>query len=637
MTSPSKNDGLRPLASDPHPASDEDTTVMVDRALWQMLRPSAQTDAFANAWLALQSQFVGTVSKAALILPGPDKGNHMIPRAIWPTDATIDSDMSATAERAIADKRAVLRDTGTGAICICYPYLDEDRLLGAALLRLDGSTQQEARQAMRRLQWGGGWVELRDAREREHNIATERDRGQAAIDVLVELLEARGHRAAAMAAATATAAGLECDRVSVGLLRGKKLKVTAVSHTADMGAQLSLAQLIRRAMLECLDQGGAILRRASAEADHEEDTLVSRAHGELLRQQGAMSVLTLPLTDADGEVIGAMTLEHRDANGLTDERRDLGLGIGALIGPILRQKMLADRGWPMRLLTSIGRTLAAVLGPARLGAKLTFLLLAAAIFWAATAHTAFEVVADARLEGTVQRIVSAPFDGYLVGQTVRPGDRVTEGQVLAQLDDRDLRLRLMAAEAELNESEIERNAATALGRRTDEALLGAQIAQANAQIDLLRAQISRTELVAPFDGIVVSGDRTQELGAAISRGEELFVIAPLDDYRLRLSVEEGDIAVLTPGQVGRVRFAARPDETFPFAVERILSVASPEAGDNRFALEAHLEAPTSTGPDVLLPGMEGVARVSVEERLTVKIWTQDFVDWLRLATWRWMP
>lgn len=633
----SPQDGLRPHSSGPQSGGAEDTTVMVDRALWQMLRPTAQTDAFAKAWLSLQVQFVGAVTKAALILPGPDKDNHMIPRAILPADATIDTEMSAAAERAIADKRAVLRDAGNGAICICYPYLDDDRLLGAVVLRLEGCTQQEARQAMRRLQWGGGWVELRDARARAGQIASERDRGQAAIDVLVELLEARGHRAAAMAAATATAAGLRCDRVSIGLLRGKTLKIAAVSHTADMGTQLSLAQLIRRAMMECLDQGGAILRRATADARSDEDTRVSRAHGELLRQQGAMSVLTLPLSDADGEVIGAMLLEHRDADGLTHERRDLALGIGALIGPILRQKMLADRGWPMRFLVSVGHVLAAIFGPARLGAKLAFLLLGAAIFWAATARTAFEVVADARLEGSVQRIVSAPFDGYLVGQTVRPGDRVVEGQVLAQLDDRDLRLRLLAAEAERTQNEIERNAATAAGRRTDEALLGAQIAQADAQIDLLLAQISRTQLVAPFDGIVVSGDRTQELGAAISRGEELFVIAPLDDYRLRLSVEEGDIAVLAPGQTGRVRFAARPDETFPFAVERILSVAAPEDGGNRFALEALLEAQADTGTEVLLPGMEGVARVSIEDRLTVRVWTQDFVDWLRLATWRWLP
>ncbi len=618
-------------------ADTDDQAAVLDRALWPMLRPSTPTDAFANAWLTLQCQLVGTVSKAALILPDDGPELTMVPRAIWPVDAVIDKEMSATAERAIAEKRAVLRDNGKGTVCICYPYLDDTRLLGAALMRIDGASQQEARQALRRLQWGGGWVELRDARDREHATAAERDRGQAAIDVLVELLEARGHRTAAMAAATATAAGLDCDRVSIGLFRGKTLKIVAVSHTADVGTQLALAQLIRRAMLECLDQGGVILRKATRDADAQEDTRVSRSHGELLRQQGAMSVLTLPLADANGEVIGACLLEHRDADGFGRDRRDLALGIGALIGPILRQKMLADRGWPRRLAASIGRTLGAIFGPARLGAKLTFLMLAAFVFWAATARTAFEVVSDARLEGTVQRIISAPFDGYLVGQTVRPGDRVEAGQVLAQLDDRDLRLQLLAAEAELTEREIERNAATARGRRTDEALLSAQIAQAAAQIDLLRAQIARTALTAPFDGVVVSGDRSQELGAAVTRGEELFVVAPLDDYRLRLSVEEGDIAALEPGQGGRVRFASRPDETFAFEVERILSVAAPEDGGNRFALEARLSTSDDVGPDVLLPGMEGVARVAIEDRLTVRVWTQDFVNWLRLATWRWLP
>lgn len=635
MTSPTQSGLNSPLAD----ASNgrDGPVVMVDRALWQMLKPDVSVEAFARAWLSLQCQFVGEVSAAALILPGPEGENHLIPRAIWPDGATVDAEMGASVERALADKRAVLRDIGSGKICVCYPYIDEGRILGAAVLRFENYTQQAARQALRRLQWGGGWVELRDAREASQKIAGARDRGQAAIDVLVELLEARGHKAAAMAAATATAAGLDCDRVSIGLFRGKKLKIVALSHTADVGTQLELANMIRRAMLECLDQGGPILRVATPKAQPEEDTRVSRAHAELLRRQGAMSVLTIPLSDAQGEVIGAMSLEHRGPDGITDERRDLALGIGALIGPILRQKMLADRGWPMRLLASTGRALATVFGPAHLGAKLTVLIVAGGLFWAATARTAFEVVSDARVEGTVQRIISVPFDGYLVGQTVRPGDRVKEGQALAQLDDRDLRLRLMAAEAELTEREIERNAATASGRRTEEALLGAQIAQAEAQIELLRAQLSRTAMTAPFDGVVVSGDRTQELGAAVTRGEELFVIAPLDDYRLRLSVEEGDIAELAPGQEGRVRFAARPDETFPFQVERILSVAAPEDGGNRFALEAHMEATTVSRGDALLPGMEGVARVSIEDRLTVQVWTQDFVDWLRLATWRWLP
>ncbi|MDT8327815.1 MAG: HlyD family efflux transporter periplasmic adaptor subunit [Roseovarius sp.] len=365
-------------------------------------------------------------------------------------------------------------------------------------------------------------------------------------------------------------------------------------------------------------------RRSCAARDEEdgEPTFVSRAHGELLSAQGAMSAFTLPLSDADDQVIGAILLEHRDIDGIPAPVRDRARAIAALVGPILHQKRLNDRSWPVRAVLWLGGLFAAVLGPARLGLKLTVLALAAAAYFFSTATTAFEVTADARLEGQVQRIISAPFDGYLVDQAVRPGDRVTEGAILAQHDDRDIRLQLLSTEAQLRQRLVEMNAAVAEGRRTDQALLDAQIA--------------RTVLRAPFAGVIVSGDRTQQLGAAVSRGEELFVVAPLDDYRLRLAVAEGDIAEIAPDQAGQVRFAARPDDTFGFTINRIMSVAEVGQGLNRFAVEGAI-APDGDRQGVLLPGMEGVARIGVDERLLIRVWTQDALDWLRLALWRWIP
>jgi hypothetical protein len=35
--------------------------------------------------------------------------------------------------------------------------------------------------------------------------------------------------------------------------------------------------------------------------------------------------------------------------------------------------------------------------------------------------------------------------------------------------------------------------------------------------------------------------------------------------------------------------------------------------------------------------MEGVAKVEVGERKLWWVWTHTLVDWLRLATWRWLP
>src|SRR3546814_2009280 len=52
----------------------------------------------------------------------------------------------------------------------------------------------------------------------------------------------------------------------------------------------------------------------------------------------------------------------------------------------------------------------------------------------------FQVRADAELEGQVQRAASAPFSGFIARSQARAGDVVKAGQVLATLDDRDLRV-----------------------------------------------------------------------------------------------------------------------------------------------------------------------------------------------------
>jgi hypothetical protein len=35
--------------------------------------------------------------------------------------------------------------------------------------------------------------------------------------------------------------------------------------------------------------------------------------------------------------------------------------------------------------------------------------------------------------------------------------------------------------------------------------------------------------------------------------------------------------------------------------------------------------------------MEGVAKLSVEDRSLVWIWTRSLVDWVRMSLWTWLP
>ncbi len=134
-----------------------------------------------------------------------------------------------------------------------------------------------------------------------------------------------------------------------------------------------------------------------------------------------------------------------------------------------------------------------------------------------------------------------------------------------------------------------------------------------------------------MDGTVISGDISQRIGAPISQGEEVYAIAPLNDWRVVLEVDERDLDLFRPGVTGGLRLTARPNEEIPFAVDTVTSVARIVEGERLFRAYA---TPTGT-MEGLRPGMEGVARVVAGRHSLAWIWTRRLRDWVALKLWRW--
>ena len=224
--------------------------------------------------------------------------------------------------------------------------------------------------------------------------------------------------------------------------------------------------------------------------------------------------------------------------------------------------------------------------------------------------------------------------GYLSQSGFRAGDTVKKDQIVATLDMTDLRLEKLKWESARAKQQREYSEALARKERSRSRILAAQLEQAEAQLDLIDQQLARMRIRAPFDGLVVSGDLSQALGAPVERGDVLFEIAPLDDFRVMLKMDERDVGEIRPGQTGTLALSAMPSERLPIEVVRLTPISTSEDGLNYFTVETVL---TDTNGHALRPGMEGVGKIEIDERRLIWIWTRKVILWFRLFIWSWTP
>jgi RND family efflux transporter MFP subunit len=303
------------------------------------------------------------------------------------------------------------------------------------------------------------------------------------------------------------------------------------------------------------------------------------------------------------------------------------------VGPILELRRRDDRWLVTKALDAGLRLLGRLIGPRHIGLKLATVGAIAAAVFLVQAEGDYRVSAKTVMEAAVKRAAVAPFNGYLKQAPVRAGDVVRKGQVLAVLDDRELRLERVKWQSQEEQYAQQRDQALATRNAAQIAIAGAQMAQARAQIALLDEQLGRTRVLADFDGVVVTGDLTESLGSPVERGKVLFEVAPLDAYRVVLQVDERDIADVKVGQRGQILLSAAPHSPIPFSVEKITPVSTAREGRNYFRVEARLDQT----PERLRPGLEGVGKIEVDRRLLVWIWTRQVLDGLRLQLWTWLP
>jgi biotin carboxyl carrier protein len=487
---------------------------------------------------------------------------------------------------------------------------------------LKSATAAKTKAAQQRLVQTARMLESYDQQVSIHGPAHRVQMIKGAVQALSSVQRQQRFLSAAMAMCNEMTSLWSCERVSLGLLRGRMVHMKAFSHAEHFSRKSKIVQDIEAAMEECLDQDTEIVYPPSPQA-----TVVCRAAADLSGRHGSKAVLSIPLR-AEGALRAVVLLERMTPfDGLTVEAAKLTCD---LCGPAVLNLRQHDRWFGSRWAGAIRRVLALLVGAQYTWTKLAAALVIGLIVFVAFGEGDYRVQAPFVLEATVQQSICAPFDGFVKAASVEVGDAVqADGPVLAELDTADLKLQLASAKAEHVGYLKQQDAYMRDGDTAKAQMAQADADRVQAEIGLLAYTIGKARLTSPITGTIVSGELKRHVGAPVKTGEVLFEVTPIESLRAEILVPEDQILDLAVGQQGNLATASYPGERFRFVVERLNPMAEVVNGQNVFKVRARLD---ETLP-WMRPGMEGVAKVTVDRRPYLKIWTRKLVNWVRLKLW----
>jgi len=208
------------------------------------------------------------------------------------------------------------------------------------------------------------------------------------------------------------------------------------------------------------------------------------------------------------------------------------------------------------------------------------------------------VYATGTVEPTVMVPISAHGTARLIELDADEGNTVTKGQVLARLEDDDLRRAVEVTEAEerYTKAELDR-LAVLVGRQV---VARSAYDRAKADWEKARAAAARAaaeagylQLVAPADGTVIRRDG--EIGQLIGANQTVFWLYTNAPLRISAEVDEEDIAQVRPGQQVLIRSDALPGQTFHGRVQAVTPKGDPVARSYRVRISLPADTPLMIG------------------------------------------
>jgi len=540
-------------------------------------------------------------------------------------------------------------DGGEAQFCLVTLLRAEGEVVAVSAVVTRCINTERARQRLMSMQLVAGYFELYTLRKNSDQSRLVAQSHQHVLQLATSVATAEGFESAAMNLCNELATRSGASRVSLGWLKGRNIKIKALSHTEEFDKKQELIVILQKVMEECVDQEDVVQFDPNGKGTDN----VTRSAQELSRAQGGPTVLSLPLRRR-AEIIGVVTLEFLSNHKITPQIAH-GLSVAVdLLAPQLYDRYQNDRYLVTKAAISTRETGKAVLGPKHMIAKLVAIGVVAVILVVTLVHPMYHVTGSFQFTPITRLTLSAPFEGQLDKLAIvaadgtilppdnrplkegehrlKPGDKVKAGTVLLKMRTAELAIKRSAAQADVRKYRAMAEAYRNEGKEDSIAKAKQADAEADAsqsQVVLYDTQIEQGSIKAPIDGVVLKGDLEDKQGSPVKQGDELFEVGNPSALEAEVYVPERDIQDVQDGRHGQLATKSLPNDKFDFVIRRVVPDGQPKDGENVFKVYGTIKDANATWR----PGMEGEARIDVAPKPLWWIASHRVIDFLKLKFW----
>ena len=411
-----------------------------------------------------------------------------------------------------------------------------------------------------------------------------------------------------------------CQRVILGLKRKWRCQVIAMSDMEEFDKRSTLVKSVESAMQECLREQKMIYYPLPQE--NARTLQVDISHQNLKLNTDAHSIISVPMFNHQQKQVAVWTFIWEEENPPRKEDVFLIDAITPHVGEVIslfrniRPNVIARTGrkvvkWGMKI------------------RHLMYLCVLAGIIACLFLPWDHYVTAECQVLPVERYTIAAPFNGVLQSTHCRPGDVLQKGQLLARLDDRELRIELAAAKQTLAGHKRKMTLLFAEEKIADYLVEKMEASKVREKIKLLQYRLAHLEIRSPQVGVVLQGDLERAIGIPVKIGQVLFEVAPTEKLLAEVYIDERDISYVKVGLPTELQVNSYPGKHWQSKVVNISPISQTRNNVNVFTSEVLFDNKQRE----LLPGMNGELRILIGQKPIWWLWLHRPIAWFREKMW----